>query len=187
MLIFYTMIDNESDKEKFDRLYEQYKYLVFYIANEKLHDVHLSEDVVQDTFLRVAQNMRMFASVRSTKTKNLIARIALGKTIDLIRSRKSIYAEDDVFIYIDDNTESQNLLPLEQLIYRENYAELLFAISQMEETDKTVLQLKYIYEYSATESAEILGISYKAVTNRLYRAKKKLSAILASKLEEAER
>lgn len=187
MLVFYAMIDNESDKEKFDQIYEQYKHLVFYIANEKLQDVHLSEDVVQDTFLRIAQKMELFESVHSTKTKNLIARIALGKAIDLIRLRKNIHLEDNDFIFVADNVESQNSHPLEQLIHRENYEELLCTISKMEETDKTALQLKYIYGYSVVEAAAILGISYKAATNRLYRAKKKLSNTLTSNLKEAGR
>ena len=48
----------------------------------------------------------------------------------------------------------------------------------LNDTDKTILQLKYIYEYSDKEISGLLGVSYKAVGNRLYRAKKNLQKLL---------
>lgn len=139
MIAFFTMIDSAKDRMTFEQLYEQYKNLVYYIANKKLNDVHLSEDVVQDTFVQVAKNMEKFQDVHSKRTKNLIACIANGKTVDLIRSRKNLqfYDQSD---FLESNAEFQSSAsPLEQLIQRENYNLLLKAISKMDETDKTIL------------------------------------------------
>lgn len=49
MFLLLAMIDNEEDKSKFEQLYNQYKQLMFYIANGILHDENLAEDAVQHT------------------------------------------------------------------------------------------------------------------------------------------
>lgn len=184
MIAFCAMIDSDEDKLTFEQLYQKYKNLVYYIANERLKDTHLSEDVVQDTFIQIAKNMEKFQDVSSKRTKNLIACIANGKAIDLIRSRKNLhFYEESNFIgsYIGNQTTNP---PLEQVIQRENYNLLLQAISQMDETDKTILQFRYIYQFSSKESAKLLGITYKAATNQLYRAKQKLATFLDSMQEK---
>lgn len=33
MLAFYSLIDKESDRQKFEQIYQKYKNLIFYIAN----------------------------------------------------------------------------------------------------------------------------------------------------------
>lgn len=55
------MINNESDKEKFNQIYHKYKNLVFYVA---------------------------YHNIYSRKIKNLIGKIALDRTIDFIRKQK---------------------------------------------------------------------------------------------------
>ena len=178
MLAFYSLIDKESDRQKFEQIYQKYKNLIFYIANLRLNDQYLAEDVTQDTLLRIAQNLQMFAYIYSAKTKNLIVRIAIGKTIDLIRKRNKYNTVDDEILQFLQSKENVSELPLENIITNENYLELIEIIKVLNDTDKTILQLKYIYEYSDKEISGLLGVSYKAVGNRLYRAKKNLQKLL---------
>ncbi|MDD4371817.1 MAG: sigma-70 family RNA polymerase sigma factor [Anaerostipes sp.] len=174
MLIFNTMINNESDKEKFNQIYHKYKNLVFYVAYQRLQDEYLAEDVVQETFLSVAKSISAYYNIYSRKTKNLIGKIALDRTIDFIRKQKKVSLEEDIEDKVLFSISDTELLPLEQLITKENYHELLKTMNELPEKDKTILQFVYIYEYSAAESARMLEITYKAATNRLYRAKQKL-------------
>lgn len=120
----------------------------------------------------------MFADIYSAKTKNLIVRIAIGKTIDLIRKRNKYNTVDDEILQFLQSKENVSELPLENIITNENYLELIEIIKVLNDTDKTILQLKYIYEYSDKEISGLLGVSYKAVGNRLYRAKKNLQKLL---------
>ena len=46
MILFLALIDDEEDKEKFVRLYEKYRYFLWYLANERLHDAGLAEDAI---------------------------------------------------------------------------------------------------------------------------------------------
>ena len=35
MIIFLNMLDNEEDRDKFVRIYEKYRYFLWYLANER--------------------------------------------------------------------------------------------------------------------------------------------------------
>ena len=178
MLTFYSLLEKDSDKQKFEQIYHKYKNLIFYIANSRLNDQYLAEDATQDTFLRIAQNIQMFTDVYSTRTKNLISRIAKGKTIDIIRKRNKLNVVDDELLQYLCNREKIIELRLERIITTEDYLEFINLMKLLNNTDKTVLELKYIYEHSDKEIASLLDISYKAVSNRLYRAKKNLQKLL---------
>ena len=57
MIIFLNMLDNEEDRDKFVRIYEKYRYFLWYLANERLQDPYLAEDAVQETFLALTRHM----------------------------------------------------------------------------------------------------------------------------------
>lgn len=90
MIIFLNMLDNEEDRDKFVRIYEKYRYFLWYLANERLQDPYLAEDAVQETFLALTRHMDKTAEVDSAATRNFLATIVKSKAIDLIRRRKGI-------------------------------------------------------------------------------------------------
>ena len=53
--VFLSLIDSESDKEKFTELYNTYKDLLYWIALRKTNSVEDSEECVQETFFNVAK------------------------------------------------------------------------------------------------------------------------------------
>lgn len=52
LICFLSMIDTEEDRDKFIMIYNKYKSLLFYVANNILADPSLSEDVVYKPLLR---------------------------------------------------------------------------------------------------------------------------------------
>lgn len=44
--LFLTLIDGDMEQAKFIDLYNNYKNLMFYVANQILDDYHLAEDAV---------------------------------------------------------------------------------------------------------------------------------------------
>ena len=61
--------------------------------------------------------------------------------------------------------------PYEKLASEEGYQKILSGISELSEKSSSVLKLKYIYDYSDREIAELLNISQENVRVRLHRAK----------------
>lgn len=63
MLIYMMMIDSESDQSKFEQIYMKYKGLMFYVANDILHNEHDAEDAVHQAFIKIAENIKKINKV----------------------------------------------------------------------------------------------------------------------------
>lgn len=66
MLIYLSLIEEDAEREKFEILYDAYRNLMFYLANEILGDTQDSEDVVHQSFLKIIGFWRKFPSRVST-------------------------------------------------------------------------------------------------------------------------
>ena len=70
MLQFYLqLLDTAAEKEKFEKLYEQYRKLMMAEANAILKSKHLAEDAVQETFLRIIKSFDYVEEILSPRTK----------------------------------------------------------------------------------------------------------------------
>ena len=88
MLIYMMMIDSETDKSKFEQIYMKYKGLMFYVANDILHNEHDAEDAVHQAFIKIAENIKKIMEVDCPKTKGYVVTIVENKAIDLYRKNK---------------------------------------------------------------------------------------------------
>ncbi|WP_343097458.1 RNA polymerase sigma factor, partial [Clostridioides difficile] len=88
MLIYLAMLELEEDKIKFEKIYEKYRQIMFYVANKILKDDHLSEDAVHNAFLRIIKNIDKIDEVDSPRTKAFIVIIVERIAIDFYRKRK---------------------------------------------------------------------------------------------------
>lgn len=90
MLISYlALIDSDENKQKFMRLYEQYKDLMYYVANGVLHDEHLAEDAVQEAFLRIARNFSKIGDVPCHQTRNFVVIIVRNVSLNILDTKKT--------------------------------------------------------------------------------------------------
>lgn len=69
------MVDTPEQKRKFAELYERYRYLMFKIAVDILHEHHLAEDALQEAFVRVAKHMECIGQLEETATKRYLITI----------------------------------------------------------------------------------------------------------------
>ena len=57
MLIYLSLIEEDAEREKFEMLYDAYRNLMFFLANEILGDTQDSEDVVHQSFLKIIRRL----------------------------------------------------------------------------------------------------------------------------------
>lgn len=74
-MIILMMVDTPEQKRKFAELYERYRYLMFKIAVDILHEHHLAEDALQEAFVRVAKHMECIGQLEETATKRYLITI----------------------------------------------------------------------------------------------------------------
>ena len=85
-----ALIGEESDKEKFEKLYYQYRNLLFHIARKRLTDEQHAEDAVSIAFMHIAKNMHLVKEPISDDTKRLLATIVDRAAINVYKKEQRI-------------------------------------------------------------------------------------------------
>lgn len=176
MLVYMSLIETDSDKEKFATIYKEYKALMFHVATRILGDTKDSEDVVHDAFVKVAEIIDKIESAKCPKTRSLVVTIVERKAIDLYRQRKNRKV-----LYLD--AENINVPSKEDFRLDPDRPPIVEAIALLPTKYRELLLLKYDNGFSEKELSALLSMSEANVHKTIQRAKKKLSDILM-KLEE---
>ncbi len=170
-----ALIDEPSDKEKFERLYYKYEEYMFNIAMSILHNEALADETVQDCFLKIAEEFDRIVFVESKKTKAIVSIMVKNKARDNLNrehyDKVEPIPEDDIFIsdrFISDISSQVG------------YNQLVQEIKNLDDIYRDILSLNFIYEYTAKEISEMLNMPVRTVETRIYRGRK----ILIDKLEE---
>lgn len=171
--IYLTLIDTDEEKQKFIVFYEQYRKLMFYIAKEILKEDQLSEDAVQEAFLRIAKNFHKIGAVTSHETKAFAVIVTRNVAIDVYNKEKKTI---EINQYLSENIETES----DDFTETISYEKLLGCILQLPEIYRDILYLNLVYDYQFNEIANLLGISTENVRKRAQRGKK----ILQEKINE---
>lgn len=172
-------------EKKFKPIYDQYSVMVYNVALHYLQNVEDAEEITQDVFVSVYQNLDKFNSNSSLKT--WVYRITINKCLDFIKYKKSAKR---FFVFgkkTENEYEIQNISTFEHpgiaLENKEN-AQLLFeTINQLTENQKTAFILSKLDGLSNPEIAEIMNISISSVESLIFRAKTTLKEKLSNKFE----
>jgi len=169
--LYLTLIDEDEEKIRFTKLYEQYRHLMFYIAKEVLKDDHLAEDAVQEAFLRIAKNFHKVGEILCPETRNFTVIITRNVAITMASHKhddanldsymKSISAEltEDVFETVSNKLLTECILRLPEM-YRDP------------------LYLHHLYGYSFNEISSLLSVSVENAKKRTQRARHMLKELL---------
>lgn len=176
MLIYLELIDTDSDKEKLEIIYTEYKDLMFYVANKILGDTRDSEDIVHDAFVKIAEIIEKIDTAKCPKTRNLVVTIVERKAIDLYRQRKRRKT-----VFLDE--ELINVLSVGDIQADPARPLIAEAIALLPTRYRALVLLKYDSGYSEKEIAALLSMTEANVHKTMQRAKEKLGQIL-EKLEE---
>ena len=173
MLAFYlALIDDKQDQEKFEMLYNKYKNLMFTVAQDIFKNEALSEDALQETFIKIAKIVHKIEDIDSHRTKNLTVIITRNTCFDMLdkekRHRGLISFEDVKDTAAYDNFDLKSI----------EKKEIVKAIHKLSNEDSDIIMLKYYYNFNEKEIAHLIGISYDATRKRLQRARVKLAQLL---------
>lgn len=169
--LYLSMMDSDEDKERFTRLYHEYRHLMFYTANEILHDFQLSEDAVQEAFLRIAKNFHKISDVVCPQTKKFTVIVTRNVALTILNKRESaeeIDISDSVSAFSNNDT----------LFSKVSSDLLMEKMLQLPSKYRDVLYLYHIYGYSFREVAGLIGISSATAKKRAQRARVMLKEML---------
>lgn len=168
-----TLIDSEDDKTRFTELYEQYRHLMFYIAQNILKDEHLSEDAVQESFLRIAKNFHKIREIICPQTRNFVVIVTRNISLSMLRKKNTATIFDaDAIVTHESSTDSENLF---ETVSNKILTDCLL---ELPEIYRDVLYLYHIYGYTFSEIASFLSISTDTAKKRAQRARQLLKILL---------
>lgn len=167
------MIETEDDRNKFERLYIKYRNLMFYIANQILHNEVIAEDAVHYTFLKIIEIIDKIEDISCHKTKSLIVIMTRNNSINIYNRAKhhaNIPFDEVEDAISDDRTDTSEM----------NF--IMSAILGIPVIYSDILKLKYIQGYTNSEIAELLNITEANVRKRLERAREMLKNALEQEM-----
>lgn len=183
----------EGDISVFTTLVKRYQSRVFSIAFRLLNNSEEAEEIVQDTFVRVHQNLDKFRA--DAVFASWLFRITHNLCMDALRQRlrkksssvvsfdpQSTVAEDEghkglstPMTQIADETPN----PSQSLDMSEQTNMVEKSLNELPEAQKMVLILHDLQGFSYVEVAEIVGTSVGTVRSRLHYGRLKLKELLS--------
>lgn len=163
MLIYALTLVKPADRPKLERLYLEYRSVMFCAANEILHNEHEAEDAVQQAFVKIAENLDKVPDELSNKTKAFVVTIAENTAIDRYRKLKR-------------NNDCE-LCEQSYGIKADSADELVNCILKLPARYRQFILLKYYHGYSTREIARLLGMSSAAASKTAQRAKQRLEQL----------
>ena len=164
----------------FRELLDRHRASVFRLVRSNTGDDDAALDVTQEAFIAAFAALKSFDGTRPFKT--WVSRIALNKCRDRAR-RRAVRRFFSFALPIEAAvTVSDDSIPADQQISdRAELARVREAIARLPPAIREPLILHTIEGLTQVETAELLGISEKAVETRIYRARKALQADAAFK------
>ncbi|WP_264521441.1 RNA polymerase sigma factor [Flavobacterium sp. N1994] len=169
----------------FEKLYHEYRILVFNVALNYLQNLEDAEEVTQDVFVKVYYSLENFNQKSSYKT--WIYRITINQCLDFIKKKNS---QKRFFIFGKKSQNEQEYLntatfehPGILMENKEDAAILFEVINSLTENQKTAFLLSKLDGLSNPEIAEIMQLSISSVESLIFRAKGALQEKLAEKFK----
>jgi RNA polymerase sigma-70 factor (ECF subfamily) len=163
----------EGDQDAFAELVNTYQNAVYNLCYRMLGERTEAEDAAQETFLRAYMNLQRYDPARSFKT--WLLSIASNHCIDRLRRRRLIWLSLDEPLPPNIMLSSDEPEPEEATIKDQRSQAIQMLLNELSTEYRAAVVLRYWYDYSYTEIADILDTTESAIKSRLFRARQALA------------
>ena len=173
------VITDDDDREFMIQLYMDYRYFMYNIAHEIIHDSHIAEDMVSNAICELIDSLPDIRKIDRRKLKSYIAVLVRNDSIDFVRKRK----RQSKYTFLPEDGEAVNQIPADgevdaALIRRAEIMEIKEGLARLYENDRLLLTMKYLEAASDEDIAGKFGIGTSSVRTYLTRARRKLCQLM---------
>lgn len=163
----------DGDDEGLTLLIKEYKNGLTLYINSYVCNIYVAEELMQETFLKLAVKKPTFKGNSSFKT--WLYSIGRNLAIDYLRhnAKISVLSLEDMENYIKDETDIETLY-----VKTERKINLHKVLTTLKPEYRQVLWLIYFENFSNDEAAQIMNKSKKQISNLIFRAKQSLKLSL---------
>lgn len=169
LMLYLATIDDSDDRDKFEYLYTRFYSYMLYAADNIVHNKFDAEDIVHDTFVDIAKNIKLIRTAKESETLSYLICATRGHAYNFINRK---YHKN---LSID---EMSNFLTYDEWANIESeldYHQLIKIIQNINKLYSDVLYLHYVKGLKCREIGLLLGRSENAVKKQLQRGRNLLA------------
>ena len=164
-----------GDETAFSVLVRKYQKPVHALAWRKVGDFHIAEEITQDTFLKAYQKLSMLKEPQRFLSWLYVIAANLCKAWLRKKRLRTQSLEHTEHIAVEKATYSDHVIEENERTAVETQREVVKALlAKLQESERTIVTLRYFGEMSSAEIGEFLGVSANTVRSRLRRAQQRL-------------
>jgi RNA polymerase sigma-70 factor (ECF subfamily) len=167
-----------GNQEAFGELVELYQRPVYNLTYRMLGESGEAEDAAQEAFLRAYQHLDRYDSTRPFKT--WLLSIASNYCIDRLRKRRLTWLSIEEPLPPHPSLTSSEGEPEDAALSGERHAAIQALLTELAPEYRAAVVLRYWYDMSYTEIAEMLDTTESAIKSRLFRARQSLAEKMES-------
>jgi RNA polymerase sigma-70 factor, ECF subfamily len=167
-----------GDQDSFAEIVYTFQDAVYNLCYRILGERTEAEDAAQEAFLRAYMNLARYDHARSFKTWLLT--IASNHCIDRLRKRRMKFLSIDEPLPANLSLASEEPLPEQVTLSNERSQRLQQLLDELAPDYRTAVVLRYWYDYSYAEIADMMETTESAIKSRLYRARQMMAEKLDS-------
>ncbi|MDR0750622.1 MAG: sigma-70 family RNA polymerase sigma factor [Tannerellaceae bacterium] len=176
MNILKTMADEElvvlyakGENAAFDVLLDRYKSSIHSYIYFIVHNKDLTEDIFQETFVKVIMTIKQGRYTENGKFKAWITRIAHNLIIDYFRQERSenTISNDDVEVDLFNNIKLCDRTIEDMIVRNQVLSDIKKLIQHLPDSQREVLEMRYYQDLSFKEIADITGVSINTALGRM--------------------
>lgn len=166
----------QGNREAFGRLVNAYQAPVYNLAYRMLSNVGEAEEATQEAFVRAYTRLASYDPNRKFST--WILSITSNYCIDVLRKRRALVLSLDEPLPTHPALMSDREAgPESQTVLNEQQQLVQAMLRELPEEYRETVTLRYWYDLSYEEIAEIMQTSVSAIKSRLFRARRELATM----------
>ena len=157
-----------GDESALASLIERHQSKIYGFIYSKVNDRDLSDDIFQDTFIKVIKTLKTKSYNEEGKFLPWVMRIAHNLVVDHFRKAKKMpfqreTEEYSIFNYMTDNAPTSE----SQMITEQVEVDLTRLLDELPDDQKEVLVMRMYQDLSFKEIAELTGVSINTALGRM--------------------
>ncbi len=157
-----------GDESALASLIERHQSKIYGFIYSKINDRDLSDDIFQDTFIKVIKTLKSQSYNEEGKFLPWVMRIAHNLVVDHFRKAKKMPYQRETEEYSIFNYMTDNSLNIEgQIISEQVESDLAKLLDELPEDQKEVLVMRMYQDLSFKEIADLTGVSINTALGRM--------------------
>ena len=157
-----------GDESALATLIQRHQSKIFGFIYSKVNDRDLSDDIFQDTFIKVIKTLKSQSYNEEGKFLPWVMRIAHNLVVDHFRKAKKMPLQRETDEYSVFNFMTDNGLNIEgQMISDQVASDLTKLLDELPEDQKEVLVMRMYQDLSFKEIADLTGVSINTALGRM--------------------